>query len=56
MAPDRVLDRGYSIVEHDGAILRDSAKVRVGDTIVVRLARGQIDAEVSNVPLASEER
>ena len=56
LAPERVLDRGYSIVEHEGAVLRDSAKVRVGDTIVVRLARGQIDAEVRNVPLASEER
>lgn len=56
LAPERVLDRGYSIVEHEGAILRDSAKVRIGDTIVVRLARGQIDAEVRNVSLASEER
>ena len=56
LAPERVLERGYSIIEHKGAILRDSAKVRVGDDISIRLARGHIDAEVRVVPLASEER
>ena len=48
LAPSRVLERGYSIVEHDGAILRDSAKVQAGDAITVRLARGSIDAEVKS--------
>ena len=46
LAPERVLERGYSIVEHHGAILRDSAKVQAGDTIQVRLARGSIAANV----------
>ena len=46
LAPERVLERGYSIVEHDGAILRDSASVRAGDTIAVQLARGSITANV----------
>ncbi len=48
LAPSRVLERGYSIVEHDGAILRDSTKVQAGDAITVRLARGSIDAEVKS--------
>ncbi len=48
LAPSRVLERGYSIVEHDGTILRDSAKVQAGDAITVRLARGSIDAEVKS--------
>jgi len=55
LAPDRVLERGYSIVEYNGVILRDSAAVRVGDTIAVRLARGHVDAEVRVIPLASPE-
>jgi len=46
LAPARVLERGYSIVEHSGVILRDSADVLPGDAIVVRLARGQLTAEV----------
>ena len=46
LAPARVLERGYSIVEHNGAILRDSADVRSGDNIAIRLARGQLTAEV----------
>lgn len=46
LAPERVLERGYSIVEHDGAILRDSTEVRAGDTIAVQLARGRIKANV----------
>ncbi len=59
LAPERVLERGYSIVEYDGAILRDSAKVKSGDTIAVRMARGQLSAEVKStakiVPLASSD-
>ena len=57
LAPARVLERGYSIVEHNGAILRDSIKVKPGDTIAVRMARGRLSAEVKSteiiVPLAS---
>ena len=60
LAPQRVLERGYSIVEHDGVILRDSAQVQAGDTIWVRLARGRLAASVKStdatVPLASDER
>ncbi len=46
LAPTRVLERGYSIVEHNGLILRDCADVRSGDIIAVRVARGQLTAEV----------
>ena len=46
LAPARVLERGYSIVEHNGVILRNSADVLTGDAITVRLARGQLTAEV----------
>ncbi len=60
LAPERVLERGYSIVEHDGVILRDSANVQPGDRLAVRLARGGLSAEVKSVDggikLASTER
>ncbi|MEQ1516890.1 MAG: exodeoxyribonuclease VII large subunit, partial [Usitatibacteraceae bacterium] len=60
LAPQRVLERGYSIVEHSGTILRDSAHVRAGDAITVRLARGSMGAEVKttdvNDALASKGR
>ena len=60
LAPERVLERGYSIVEHEGAILRDSANVQPGDRLAVRLARGRLNAEVKSVDggvkLASTER
>ena len=60
LAPARVLERGYSIVEHRGVILRDSAIVRIGDTIALRLARGRVEAVVrsteSIIPLASDDR
>jgi exonuclease VII large subunit len=60
LAPARVLERGYSIVEHRGDILRDSADVLCGDAIAVRLARGRLVAIVTAtenvVPLASDDR
>ncbi len=46
--PARVLERGYSIVEHDGAIVRDASQVSVGDGLRVQLARGVIEAEVKS--------
>ena len=46
--PARVLERGYSIVEHAGRVLRDSAQVATGDRIQVRLAHGALAADVSS--------
>jgi exodeoxyribonuclease VII large subunit len=46
VSPQAVLDRGYAIVTGaDGGVLRDAALVRPGDRLLVRLARGEIDAE-----------
>ncbi len=44
--PARVLDRGYSIVEHQGLVVRDASQVVAGDRVQVRLARGKLDASV----------
>jgi exodeoxyribonuclease VII large subunit len=48
--PQAVLNRGYSIVRHQGAILRDPAATRPGDALMVQLAKGQIEAEVRKQP------
>ena len=54
LAPERVLERGYSIVEHEGAILRDSANVQPGDRVAVRLARGGLSAEVKTIDVGGK--
>ena len=52
--PARILSRGYSIVEHRGAVLRDSRQVATGDHLRVRLARGTLEASVTSIPALSE--
>ena len=44
--PARVLDRGYSIVELRGAVLRDAREAATGDRLRVRLACGTLEASV----------
>jgi exodeoxyribonuclease VII large subunit len=45
--PTAVLERGYSITTSaDGAVLRDASKVRAGERLKTRLARGEIESEV----------
>ena len=46
--PARVLERGYSIVEHRGGVLRDARDVTAGDKLNVRLAKGMLDATVTS--------
>lgn len=48
LSPLGVLGRGYAIARRrsDGAILRRAAEVAAGDTIAVRLADGELDAQV----------
>jgi exodeoxyribonuclease VII large subunit len=43
LSPLAVLDRGYAMVQKDGAIVRDAAQVRPRDRLRVRLAKGQLD-------------
>ena len=49
LSPLAVVGRGYGIArrESDGAILKSSEQVRVGDSIGVRLARGALRASVT---------
>lgn len=50
LSPAATLQRGYSIVrDADGAIVRDAARLAVGDPLTLRFARGAADATVTAV-------
>jgi exodeoxyribonuclease VII large subunit len=54
VSPLATLDRGYAIVaDAAGKVLMDPARVRPGDRITARLARGSLEAEVVNATPAS---
>ena len=48
--PQEVLKRGYSLTTHkkSGQIIKDPAQVKPGDTLVTRLASGQIESKVED--------
>ncbi len=51
LAPQRVLERGYALVETmTGDIVRDSAQLQVGQELRLRLARGEAGVEVRQLP------
>jgi exodeoxyribonuclease VII large subunit len=47
LSPLAILDRGYALVfDSSGALLKDAARVKVGDEISARLAKGSVTATV----------
>jgi len=47
LSPVKILDRGYALVfDAGGALVKDAAKVKPGETVSARLARGSFSAEV----------
>jgi len=45
--PAKVLERGYSIVQkRDGRVVRDSAALLLGETVLLRLAKGGAEARI----------
>jgi exodeoxyribonuclease VII large subunit len=51
VSPLATLERGYSItlIQADGSVMRDAARVQPGDGIETRLARGRIFSQVTGV-------
>jgi exodeoxyribonuclease VII large subunit len=47
LSPLQVLERGYSIVEYGGKVVRNAASLSVGDAISIRVAAGSIHADVT---------
>jgi exodeoxyribonuclease VII large subunit len=49
LSPLTILERGYSITTIDGKSVKTSQQVSAGDSIQVRLAKGQLDCTVDKV-------
>ena len=47
--PLNILGKGYSLVTLDEEVISDSKKVKKGDNINIRLAKGNIKAEVKEI-------
>ena len=55
LSPLGVLQRGYAIAQgNDGRLLRNTANLSAGDSIKVRLAKGSLTAEVTDVERVNE--
>ncbi|HTX37544.1 MAG TPA: exodeoxyribonuclease VII large subunit [Bryobacteraceae bacterium] len=50
LSPLRILERGYAIVSHQDAILKEAAAAPPGAELHVRLAIGELDAVVAQIP------
>jgi exodeoxyribonuclease VII large subunit len=48
LSPLAVLERGYAVVRRGDAIVRDAGELHGGDQIEIRLARGEITAQVKD--------
>lgn len=49
VSPLATLDRGYSIVSHDGKILDNTDNIKVGELIDVRLKKGLLTCMIKNI-------
>jgi exodeoxyribonuclease VII large subunit len=47
LSPAATLERGYAVLQRDGAVVRAVAEVTAGDAVTVRLADGRVAAEVT---------
>jgi exodeoxyribonuclease VII large subunit len=48
LSPQATLDRGYSVVQlSNGDIARDATKLKAGDVLRLRLAKGETNATVT---------
>jgi exodeoxyribonuclease VII large subunit len=48
LSPQSTLDRGYAVVRDEtGHVISDSSKLKVGQKITMRLARGEVEASVN---------
>jgi exodeoxyribonuclease VII large subunit len=56
LSPLAVLDRGFALVRKPGgAVVRRAADLAVGDSVDIRLARGQIQARIEGLDAADDE-
>ncbi|MDR1016140.1 MAG: exodeoxyribonuclease VII large subunit [Coriobacteriales bacterium] len=56
LSPLAVLGRGFAMATKSGRVLKDSAQIRIGDRVQLRLAHGSLDTEVKGVKDGHDER
>jgi len=49
--PQSALKRGYSLVRHEGALVKSAKQLSVGDLLEVQLAQGSLKTEVKDITL-----
>ena len=49
LSPLKVLDRGYAIATKDAQVVRDAAKLKAGDELDVRVAKGLIKTVIKSI-------
>jgi len=49
LSPLKVVDRGYSLATQKGRVLKSTKKIKAGDSFHLRLAEGEIEAQVVKV-------
>jgi exodeoxyribonuclease VII large subunit len=55
LSPLAVLTRGYSITQKQtGEIVRDSKQANIGERLNIRLSKGRLQAEVSQIEEAAD--
>jgi len=53
-SPDLLLKRGYSITLKDGKAVTDASRLKPGDRVVTRVAKGQFSSEVQGTDMHAE--
>ncbi len=49
LSPLKVVDRGYSIATHNKKVIKSISEVQVNETIELRVADGEIEAEIKSI-------
>lgn len=55
LSPQHTLNRGYAVVHHNNAILRNTAEVGVGDSLDILVATGRLGATTTSVAETTQE-
>lgn len=55
LSPQQTLNRGYAVVQHNQQILRDTARVSVGDALDILVASGRLAATTTAVTTTTPE-
>lgn len=47
--PEKILERGFAWVTHNGSIVKDSRNLKSGDLVKIKLVKGEFESEVKRI-------